>query len=325
MHSTLLISTLLASTAVAFPGMAGIAGKRRAYTPGSPVVARAATSSTASSSAAASSYPAWHPATDGEVRSPCPGLNTLANHDICPRSGKGYTIPILTACMAEGMNIGADFALFVGSAGIASNPNPLDLSFDLDMLASHDHVIEHDASLSRADASTGNDYSFNQTIWDTVKAYYGHTSPGVATLTEAAKAKFMRVTTEDAADPAFSYGPVQFIFSYGESALYLSVMGNASTGDAPTAFVNSLFEDERLPYEQGWTKPSEVISLALLGDLAVRLNIANGEEVPEGLVVGEHSLKAALLGLDPVSGQVVNSAAQTVAGLTGALSQLGSA
>ncbi|GAB7340129.1 hypothetical protein MBLNU457_6613t1 [Dothideomycetes sp. NU457] len=317
MHSTLLLSTLLASTAIAFPGMAGIAGKRRAYTPpGSPIERRAAASST-------SSYPAWHPPTDGEVRSPCPGLNTLANHNICPRSGKGYTIPILTKCMAEGMNIGADFALIVGSAGIASNPNPLDLSFDLDMLDSHDHLIEHDASLSRQDAYFGNDHSFNQTIWDTVKAYYG--SDGVASLTEAAKAKFMRVTTEDARDPEFSYGPVQFILSYGETALYLSVMGDATTGDAPVDYVNSLFEDERLPYEQGWVPPKEPVTLAVLGDLAVRLNVANNEEVPEGLIIGTHSLQAALLGLDPVSGQVVNSAAQVVGGLTGALKLLDSA
>lgn len=224
--------------------------------------------------------------------------------------------------MAEGFNIGADFALFVGSAGIASNPNPLELSFDLDMLKSHDHVIEHDASLSRADASTGDNYDFNSTIWDTVKAYYG--DDGVASLTEAAKAKFMRVTTEDARDKSFSYGPVQFIFSYGETALYLAAMGDANTGDAPTEYVRSLFEEERLPYEQGWTPPAEVITLGVLGDLAVKLNLANGEEIPEGLIVGTHSLQAALLGLDPVSGQVVNSAAHVVGGLTGALSQLGS-
>lgn len=108
----------------------------------------------------------------GDVRSPCPGLNTLANHDICPRNGKGYTIPLLTKCLADGLNMGADFSLFVGAEGIGSDPNFLSLSFDLDQIDHHDMVIEHDASLSRADASTGNNYSFNQTIWDTVLAYY---------------------------------------------------------------------------------------------------------------------------------------------------------
>jgi len=107
-----------------------------------------------------------------DVRSPCPGLNALANHDICPRDGKGYTIPLLTKCLADGMNMGADFSLFVGSAGVGSNPNFLSFQFDLDQLDRHNIVIELDASLSRDDASTGNNYSFNSTVWDTVLAHY---------------------------------------------------------------------------------------------------------------------------------------------------------
>ncbi|KAF1352026.1 Chloroperoxidase, partial [Delphinella strobiligena] len=215
------------------------------------------------------------------VRSPCPGLNTLANHDICPRSGNGYTIPIITECLAKGMNVGADFALAIGSAGIISNPNPELLYFDLDMLDRHDFVIEHDASLSRADNSTGNDYSFNQTIWNTVTNYFsGQTN---ATIPTAAKAKFNRVTTEAGRDPDFSYGPIQFILSYGESALYLSTMGDPVTGSAPVEFVQSLFEEERLPYEEGWRPTVEPTTLTSLGAMILELNLANGEEVPEGL------------------------------------------
>lgn len=216
--------------------------------------------------------------------------------------------------------MGADFSLFVGTAGIGSNPDPALLYFDLDMLDKHDFVIEHDASLSRADASTGNNYSFNQTIWDTVTAYFaGQTN---ATIPTAAKAKYNRVTTETARDADFSYGPAQFIFSYGETAIYLSTMGDPTTGVAPVEFLNSLFEEERLPYEQGWRPTKESTTLASLAAMVFELNLANGEEIPEGLIVSEHSLKAALIGVDAITGDVQNAPLYAIAQLTGAVTDL---
>lgn len=211
--------------------------------------------------------------------------------------------------------MGADFSLFVGAAGIGSNPNPLSLEFDLDQLDHHDMVIEHDASLSRADVSTGNNYSFNQTIWDTVLAYYD--GMNATSIPVAAKAKYMRVQTEAARDPTFTYGPVQFIFSYGETAIYISTMGDPTTGVAPIEYVRALFEEERLPYAEGWTPTSEPTTLTSLGQMIIELNAANGEEIPEGLILGESSLKAALRGLDPITGAVLDPVLQTVGGLLG--------
>jgi len=123
----------------------------------------------------AQNFTTWSPPGPGDVRSPCPGLNSLANHGILPHSGKGMTIPILIKGLKEGMNVGVDFATVIGGAGILSVPNsPLATSFDLDDLDRHNFPIEHDASLSRADfyLNNGDDYSFNQTIFDTVLKYY---------------------------------------------------------------------------------------------------------------------------------------------------------
>lgn len=216
--------------------------------------------------------------------------------------------------------MGADFSLFVGTAGIGSNPNPELLYFDLDMLDHHDLVIEHDASLSRADHSTGNDHSFNQTIWDTVTAYFAGQSN--ATIDTAAKAKYNRVVTEAAEDPEFSYGPVQFIFSYGETAIYLSTMGDPITGSAPVEYVQALFEEERLPYEEGWRPTLLPTTLPSLAAMIIELNIANGEELPEGLIISTHTLQAVLIGLNAVTGEVENDALYAIAELTGALQNL---
>lgn len=53
--------------------------------------------------------------------------------------------------------------------------------------------------------------------------------------------RYTRVTTEEARDPKFTYTPQQFILSYGETALYLSVMGDPVTGVAPLEYVKIFF------------------------------------------------------------------------------------
>lgn len=123
----------------------------------------------------AQSFETWSPPGPDDVRSPCPGLNSLANHGFLPHSGKGLTIPILIKALNDGMNVGADFATVIGGAGLLSVPvNLLATSFDLDNLDEHNFPIEHDASLSRADyyETNGDNYSFNQTIFNTVLAFY---------------------------------------------------------------------------------------------------------------------------------------------------------
>jgi hypothetical protein len=49
------------------------------------------------------------------------------------------------------------------------------------------------------------------------------------------------VKTESARDPKFTYTPQQFILSYGETALYISVMGDPKTGVAPLEYVKVFF------------------------------------------------------------------------------------
>ncbi len=42
-------------------------------------------------------------------------------------------------------------------------------------------------------------------------------------------------------DPDFMYTPQQYILSYGETALYLSIFGDPATGVAPVEFVKIFF------------------------------------------------------------------------------------
>jgi Peroxidase, family 2 len=96
---------------------------------------------------AAQNFSTWSPPGPGDVRSPCPGLNSLANHGFLPHSGKSITIPMVITAINDGMNVGADFATAIGGAGLLSVPaNALATSFDLNNLDEHNFPIEHDAS-----------------------------------------------------------------------------------------------------------------------------------------------------------------------------------
>lgn len=243
--------------------------------------------------------------TSGDVRSPCPGLNTLANHGILPRNGKNISLALLNSALLETYNVGNDFSTVIGSVGLLSSRDPLSGTFDLDNLDEHD-LIEHDSSLSRDDYYFGDDHSFNTQKWQQVLSYVNGSS-STFTISSAARAKYARLETQKSLNPDFTYTPQQFILSYGETALYLSVMGDPVTGIAPVNYVRAFFEDERLPYEEGWSTPLIQTNFPSLALLIVALNAAAGEEVPEGLTLVESTVKAAFGGLDPITNSPVVS------------------
>ncbi|BFZ58090.1 hypothetical protein PYCC9005_005148 [Savitreella phatthalungensis] len=284
----------------AFPNMGSRLGVRD--------VARSVDSATSSSTGSSSGgvAPAGHKYVapgPNDLRSPCPGLNALANHNFLPHDGRGLTVDVLVKGLSDGLNVSPDFSITIGGFGSLSSPGTT--TFTLQDLDHHNFPIEHDASLSRLDFYEGNNYAFNNATWQTVLAYVpgnGADPNAVFNYSNAGPARYNRVKTQAKKNPTFTYTPLQFVLSYGETALYLSTMGDPSTGVAKVSYVRSLFEKERLPYELGWTKPAGQTSLFSLGAMIFALNAATGEPVPEGLILGESTLRLALAGLDPISG-----------------------
>ncbi|KAK4570054.1 hypothetical protein LTR86_003024 [Recurvomyces mirabilis] len=246
----------------------------------------------------------------GDVRSPCPGLNTLANHGFIHHSGKNLTIPHLISGLAAGMNIGADFTTVIGAAGLLSSPNPLAGSFDLNDLDQHDFPIEHDASLSRQDAYFGNDYSFYNPNWQQVLAFY----KGMAytNIPTASRAKYARVNDSMVKNPTFTYGLREFVLSYGETALYLQTMSDPVSGVAKVDYVRSMFEQEKLPYALGWRPSAQPVTLPSLGNMILELFNANPQKVPEGAKITADSYKDAF--------EVIVGGSEVLANLTGGIS-----
>lgn len=59
------------------------------------------------------------------VRAPCPVMNTLANHDFVPHSGRNITMPVFVQACLDAFNISAAFCIDAFGTGVAaSNPVP---------------------------------------------------------------------------------------------------------------------------------------------------------------------------------------------------------
>lgn len=120
-----------------------------------------------------------------------------------------------------------------------SSDNILGLSFDLNELSKHEKMIEHDGSLSRGDAYFGDNHSFNNTIWQTVLDYFEDSD--TVSFEAAAKARYNRIKVESERNPEFTYSAKDLILSYGETALYLSALGDPITGNPPVEWVKTFF------------------------------------------------------------------------------------
>lgn len=247
----------------------------------------------------------WSPPGPDDVRSPCPGLNTCANHGFINHSGRDNTIANLLPGLAACLNMGADFTIGIATAALPSSPNPLAGAFDLDDIDEHNFPIEHDASLSRQDAYFGNDYSFYQPNFDQVLSFYAESE--YTNITQAAKARHARFADSLSKNPQFVYGLREFIFSYGETALYLQSMSDIASGVARVDFIRSLFEQEKLPYDLGWRPSALPITLTSLGNMVLELFAANPEAVPEGVRITVDTVKDVFEGIDPLTGLVANA------------------
>ncbi|KAK1222357.1 hypothetical protein PQX77_014807 [Marasmius sp. AFHP31] len=212
--------------------------------------------------------------TAGDSRGPCPGLNTLANHGFLPRNGRNITIPMfidaglseipsadgesgeLTHSFIEGFNVHHD--LLITAAKAALFTSVLDDRVDaLANIALHGN-IEHDASVSRQDHALGDNIAFNETIFTTL----ANSSPGsdFYNTTSAGQVQKARLEQSRDSNPSFRNTIKEFQIRTRESSLYLSVMGDPLTGNAPKEFVNIFFREERMPLAEGWKIPRTMMT-----------------------------------------------------------------
>lgn len=150
----------------------------------------------------------WCPPKEGDSRSVCPALNTMANHGYLPRSGRHITLPILIHALCECYNLTFALAFVLATGGyllVRKIPIPIPVllpiafSFEIPLLFGFSlhfftfglfgnffgdggaiggtklkafdrhNGVEHDASLVHRDCPAGEEYPSHHIIQDWVK------------------------------------------------------------------------------------------------------------------------------------------------------------
>lgn len=136
----------------------------------------------------------------------------------------------------------------MGAVGFASSRRPLTLAFDLEDLSRPGLLIEHDCSFSREDHRIGNNNDFNRTLWNVALREFKH-KPRTTSL-DLGRAKSARIQDAKKRNPRSACGPRAAAFGAIEVGMVISVLGAIRPPD--TAWVRSLWEQERIPTHLGW-------------------------------------------------------------------------
>ena len=228
----------------------------------------------------------YAPSTASDLRSPCPVVNSLANHGYIPRDGRNIHLDeILGALKEVGVSYGIrsafshpifleytdpnptrpapsrgiwyllrnPWALLLARFGMR-RPGQTDAAgrrvLDLDQLARH-NVVEHDVSLSRRDAAQGDDCTRQP---DLVQDLLAASTDGgrMLSMQDLVELRKRRIATQKAENKSLDYGKFQHQLGCGEIALILGAFGDGKK--VPVDRVRAVFEEERLPWEEGWKK-----------------------------------------------------------------------
>ncbi|KAL4926201.1 peroxidase family protein [Aspergillus undulatus] len=220
--------------------------------------------------AAASSCPfghdqhKWQKPRPEDRRPPCPGLNVLANHCWLPRNGKDIDLATLRTAVSGAYNYERHSFDDAFHQALEFNLSTTGNSstFHLSDLRWHD-TVEFDGSLSRNDAYFGDNIHFNPASWATVAERLNLYEAGecgedkYVTVETAAKARAARVEDAKKINPMFNNSVNAMQGSPGTTALYLTTLWDDEAEAVPKTWVKSFFEDERIPYIEGYKPPQK--------------------------------------------------------------------
>ncbi|KAH8806897.1 heme-thiolate peroxidase [Flagelloscypha sp. PMI_526] len=238
-----------------------------------------------------------------DLRGPCPGLNTLANHGYLPRSGIATFEEIVTA-VGEGFNMDHDLASGIAAFAMLARGNaytnqisiggPTDkipaLPGNIDGnvtkgLATHGR-FEGDVSMTRRDAAIGDNVHLDpqlfQQLLDNV-ALYGNDSDvtgpkSVVSYKAMQEFKYERYLDSLANDPVLEYHFGRFVLSYGEASFTLNFFANGTDGVLSTDTLKSIFQNQTFP--ANWHRRGNPGTIQLIGDGVDMVLSAHPEAVP---------------------------------------------
>ncbi|KAJ3541694.1 heme-thiolate peroxidase [Fusarium decemcellulare] len=196
----------------------------------------------------------WKAPGEDDLRSPCPFMNTLANHDFVPHDGRNVTRTPFVASIQEALGLDEPFATQIFDRALVANPTPNATFFDLDMLHKTHGVIEHDGSLSRRDAIFDPTNPFDEGTFDNFVSYFG-TNKTINTR-NLANARARHAYDMSLVNSNFTITEPEIPVIVGENAMLISIFGNPDTAVVKRSFIEFFFRKERFPVLLGWS-PSD--------------------------------------------------------------------
>ncbi|KAF8485465.1 hypothetical protein JB92DRAFT_2761236 [Gautieria morchelliformis] len=188
-----------------------------------------------------------------DIRGPCPGLNTLANHGYLPHDGVASPKQIMNGVMT-GFNMGADIAAVVVFAAHLADGNlltdklsiggPRDGSRGLN----YHGTFEGDVSMTRGDAYFGDNHSFNETLFQKMQ---DEADPFFNTfnIRSAATHRFKRIKDGISGNPKFAFNHIRYPAGYAESVFTYLLFRHPWTPLPAVKMdvIRTFFQDGKMP------------------------------------------------------------------------------
>ncbi|KAG8903528.1 hypothetical protein FRB99_003159 [Tulasnella sp. 403] len=222
-------------------------------------------------------WPHYIPPASSDSRSPCPGLNTLANHGILPRDGKAVTYQQLIDGIQHAYNLSPTLAeqLTASARLLDQGRGHIDLH-DLNAL----NVIQHDASFSRPDIAFYSDQGVPHA--NLVQHFLDASTDGKKlTLADMAYFSGLRRAECKASNGQYSltYSFVHKFFGSGNAALMYAIFGGIVED------LRIFLSEERIP--DGWEPKNRhhfgfPILFAQIDSLNVEFNINEKQALRTG-------------------------------------------
>ncbi|KAF7777913.1 hypothetical protein Agabi119p4_3985 [Agaricus bisporus var. burnettii] len=204
---------------------------------------------------------------EGDIRGPCPALNTLANHGYISRNGIESPSNIVRGAM-EGFNMNNDLSKFtcyaafmvngnlitdlvsIGEKSPKTGPDPKEQPMaTIGGLNTH-NVFEGDSSMTRADFYDGGDVeSFNETLFQGFIEYSNRFGGGRYNLTAAGEFRLKRIQDGVEQNPTFTIVAPRLFSAYSEAVnpINMWVDGRQDDGQLRLDHARSFFEAARFP------------------------------------------------------------------------------
>ncbi|KJZ77006.1 hypothetical protein HIM_03327 [Hirsutella minnesotensis 3608] len=191
----------------------------------------------------------WSPPGKGDLRSGCPGLNSLSNHGFLPHNGRRMNMTDVTLACFFGLGMSPETCTIITLSGLLAADAPQNLVFDLPAVDLESWEVEHDISMSRKDKAEGDAVRFDKEIWDNSLTEMNKCGENVDALC-LGRVKVARILDEGRRNPKTNYDKLSAGHGAVENARLLLTLGNGT--HAPAKYIRTLFEQERLPYHLGW-------------------------------------------------------------------------